>query len=460
MSIPGISYSPSGVINAYATARDVLTARPNGAPALNAAVSSYKAELSSIGVLQSALSTLQTVTKGLTGDGLKLFSATTSTPNIVSATTSTTSLSGVFALSVTALAQSQVLTSASQASATAAIGTGAATTIKLDFGTTTGATFTADPAKASKSITIDASNNSLQGIAGAINKANIGVKAAVAFDGVGYKLSLTSASGAASSLRIGVTGDSAVAGVLAYDPAGVKNLTQTTAAQNSLVSVNGGAAISSATNSVSGAIAGTTLSLTGVGTTNLTIGADTAAITAKINAFVTAFNASKVTLKSTAASTPAIANTVNAIANGLTSSASATPNGLSGTPYNSLAQIGITTQKNGALALDSAKLQAAIVANPSAVTSLFSNATSTGVANKIVAQTTDLLKAGGTLSSEVTSVNKAIASIEKSTEALARTLTTQAQGLVNQYSRLGLALNTYQTTASILTTQFGALPRF
>ena len=119
-----------------------------------------------------------------------------------------------------AQAQAQSLSAAGAASGTAPIGTGASTTVTLDFGTISGgtlnpatgkysgATFTADSTRAPTSLTLDASNNTLEGIRDAINgSAAMGVTASIADDGSGSatanRLVLTSnKTGETSSMRI------------------------------------------------------------------------------------------------------------------------------------------------------------------------------------------------------------------------------------------------------------------
>ncbi|REN05566.1 flagellar hook protein, partial [Mycobacterium tuberculosis] len=74
----------------------------------------------------------------------------------------------------------------------------------------TGSTFTADASQTAKSITIDPTNNTLEGIRNAINGAKAGVTATIVNDGSGSpnRLVLTStATGEKSSMRISVDGD-------------------------------------------------------------------------------------------------------------------------------------------------------------------------------------------------------------------------------------------------------------
>ncbi|MEN9866372.1 MAG: hypothetical protein RL748_1962, partial [Pseudomonadota bacterium] len=158
-----------------------------------------------------------------------------------------------------------------------------------------GASYTQDGNSASGSITIDGTNNSLQGIRDAINKGNFGVTATIVSDGstTPYHLVLSSSkTGANSSFRIstsGATADAAITDLLTYDPAGTQNLKQNTAAQSTKLTVNG-IAVSSNTNAISGAIQGVSLSVLKVGSSTVAVSRDTSAVKAGINAFVKAYN--------------------------------------------------------------------------------------------------------------------------------------------------------------------------
>ncbi|MDV7395006.1 flagellin hook IN motif-containing protein, partial [Arthrospira platensis SPKY1] len=85
-------------------------------------------------------------------------------------------------------------------------------------------TFTPNPDQTLKTVTIDATNNTLSGVMKAINDARIGVQASIVNDGGGYRLVLGStATGATNSLKITVDDgdgnptDLAGLSLLAYD---------------------------------------------------------------------------------------------------------------------------------------------------------------------------------------------------------------------------------------------------
>lgn len=254
-------------------------------------------------------------------------------------------------------------------------------------GSYSGAGFAQDGTQASAIVTLGAANQSLAGIRDAINKANIGVSASIVSDGsdTPYHLVLTSTkTGETSSMKItvsdasGGTADAGLSSLLTYDPAGTQSLTQTSAAQSTKLTVNG-IAVSSASNSVTGAIQGVTLALGGVGSTSVVISKNTTAVNTGVTAFVKAYNDLNTTIKgltSYDAETKAGGALLGdsgtlAIQTRLRQQLGKAVEGLGGS-LTTLSQVGISFQKDGSLALDSTKLQKAITENFADIAGLFS----------------------------------------------------------------------------------------
>ncbi|GAO35713.1 flagellar hook-associated protein 2 [Sulfuricella sp. T08] len=343
---------------------------------------SYQAKLSGYGSLGGALSSFQTALSGLTNlSKFQNFVATPADTTIMTASAASTAVPGTYSVTVGALAQAQTLRAAGQVSTTATIGAGTATTLTFQFGTFAAGAFTQDPAQATGSVTINSTNNSLQGIRDAVNAANIGVTATIINDGSAApnRLVLTSnKTGANSTMKItaGAGGDATVTGLLSYDPALVQSMTQTAAAQDASVTING-VAVSSASNLVTGAIQGVTLSLAKIGTTNLNVVRDTGSVQTAVQAFVKAYNDINSTLANLTAYNPttkqagpllgdsAVRNIQAQIRRTLSSPLA----GLSGS-LTTLSQIGVAFQKDGTLGLDATKLQSAITNNFNDIASL------------------------------------------------------------------------------------------
>ncbi|MES2319319.1 MAG: flagellar filament capping protein FliD [Pseudomonadota bacterium] len=357
---------------------------------------SYQTKLSGFGTLKGALSAFQTAVKGLSDiskfQGLK---ASAADATVATATATSAAVPGSYALKVTQLAQAQKLVAGGVASEIAPVGKGV---ISFDFGSITGGTYDAVTGKYTgasfatagtgvKTVTIDASNDSLAGVRDAINKAAIGVTATIVNDGSGtpYRLALSStATGAATSMKISVADtapDTGLSTLLNHDPAGTQGLAQKAAAQNSEFTVDG-IAISKASNSVTDVIGGVTLNLLKLNAdpTMVTIARDTAAVTTAVNDFVKAYNEiSKNFVDATAynASTKqaAILNGEASVRGmqGQVRAVLAAPVAGGASAFSRLSDIGVAIQKDGSLAVDATKLGNAITNNFADFAGLFAS---------------------------------------------------------------------------------------
>jgi flagellar hook-associated protein 2 len=359
----------------------------------------FLSKISAYGTVKGSLSSFQSAVNALSSPSLySAQSATSSDPAVLSGSASLLAGSGSYEITVNTLAKAQKLSSTAQVSTISTIGTGTPTTISFQFGTVSGgslvngvysgASFAADAAQATTTLTIDSSNNSLQGIRDAINRANVGVKATIVNDGAPgapFHLTLTSsATGAASTMKISASGgDPDVAALLSYDPAGVQNFTQTANAQNATLTIDG-QTINSASNTVKDAIAGVTLNLSkgGGATTTLSLSNNTAPVASAVSALVKAYNDTNSTLKKMTAYDPATKTggllhgdaTIIAIQTKLRATLATALSGMGGNTLTNITQLGVAFQKDGTLALDNTKLQAALDKNFGDFATLFTNA--------------------------------------------------------------------------------------
>ena len=355
---------------------------------------SYQSQLSAFGSIQGAVSSFQSAVSALSNiSKFQALSATPSDSSVLTASASSIAVAGTYAINVTNLAQSQKLAAAGQASSTAAIGGAGATTLTFDFGAIaggalgsngkyTGATTFTSNGNGAKTVNIDATNNSLQGIRDAINAANIGVTATIVNDGSAtpYRLTLTSSNiGKTNSLKISVAGDLAISNLLAQDPAGTQNMAETVTAQNTDLTVDG-VPVSKTSTSISDVIQGVTLNVQKVTTTpvSVTVARDTSTISNSVTGFVKAYNDLNKTLKdfsSYNATTKQAAIlqgdfTVRSLQSQLHAVLNTPISNNSGT-LTTLSQIGVSIQKDGTMALDQNKLNTAISSNFSSIASLF-----------------------------------------------------------------------------------------
>jgi flagellar hook-associated protein 2 len=155
-------------------------------------VSSDNSEISALGQIGGSLSSLESSLTQLQTDATTTpLSATASADAPFTASVAGTPLSGTYNVSVNSLAAAQVSASQGYTSDTSTVGTG---TISITLGGNT------------SNIDINSSNDTLDGVAAAINQANIGVTAQVVDTGLPadpYRLQITSNStGTASAFTV------------------------------------------------------------------------------------------------------------------------------------------------------------------------------------------------------------------------------------------------------------------
>jgi flagellar hook-associated protein 2 len=340
---------------------------------------SFNAKLSAYGSVQSVLGTLQSAARALaTPQKFAAATAKMADTSIAGASAGAGAATGSYGIEVQALAQAQKLRTGAFASSASTVGTG---TLTIEFGAYSGGAFTLNPDKSAQTITIAAGQDSLAAVRDAINAADAGVQANIVNDGSGERLVIASRdSGAANSLRITVNdadgnhGDAAGLSRLAYDASigGSSQLVESVAAQDAVMVIDG-ITVTRASNSVSGAIEGVTLSLAKAApgtTTTLTVARDVDGMKAAVDAFVKAYNDAAAALAKLSAydaetRTAAVLQgdaALRSVQSRLRAALGAAVEFAGG--YESLSALGIAVQRDGSLLADSAKLRAAL-ADPS-----------------------------------------------------------------------------------------------
>jgi len=425
---------------------------------------SVTAEISAVGTLQSALSTFQSSLSALdTPQAFGTESATSSNTAAFTATAGSDAVLGSYSVSVTQLAQAQQLVSTAFAGgSSAATGTG---TLQLSLGGT------------SFSVTVNSSDDTVAGIAGAINSAtgNPGIEASVVTGTDGAHLVLTSSlTGASNTIQVSETDGGTGLSNFTYGTGNTANYTQQSAPQDAEFSI-AGVAYTSASNTVTDALSGITLSLTGTTTTTssgtttntpatLTVATNTSSIISNIQAFVSAYNTMQSSLASlgsydsaTSTAGPMMGNPLLlGIQNELNSALYSIVDTGSST-YDSLASIGITTNSDGSLSLNQATLSTALSADYSAVSQLFSG--TSGVATALNTQITSDLGSGGPIATTSQTLVQQENSLTQQSDQLQQQMNALSASLTQQYSSLNTLLSSLQTTSSYLTQAFASLPQ-
>lgn len=426
---------------------------------LQAQASTIQTKISAFGALKSHVSNLGDVAARLaTASNWAPLKVESSSATALTATVSSGAAPGRHTLTVGRLAQSQVLSSTAHASSTSVVGTG---TLKLEIGKTENGMFTPRSGSTAVAVNITSANQTLAGVRDAINAAKAGVTASIVQGSEGARLVLRGADGAESSMRVtasdadGNATDAAGLSSLAYDPAATagagRNMTQGQAAQDALLKIDG-IDVSSATNTVTGALEGVTLQLRQVATEPVTVDVinDTAALRKNVNDFVGAYNALNKLLQAQTQADPSGASrgalqadsTAVSLLNGLRTMLRGTVGGLE--DPNSLAAAGIELQKDGSLTVSEKKL-APLLEKPAQLAALFSrsgeaDARGFGVRFKAWAET--LAGASGPLAARTEGLQRSITGNRKQQDAVEDRLARTEARLRAQYQRLDTQMST------------------
>ncbi|AIV49645.1 flagellar hook-associated family protein [Burkholderia pseudomallei TSV 25] len=470
--ISGSTGNSSMDVNSLVTA--LVNAKTAGqSAALSTSIATDQTTLSALGTLKAALTALQAGIGSLSDGTLTQKFTATATGTGLTATTGAGAVAGSYSVAVAQIATSQTLSSGAF-NATQQLGTG---TLTLSVG------------GKSTSISIDSTNNTLSGIAAAINSAsnNPGVTATIVTGTDGAHLVLRSAStGAANVINVGVSnlsGDNGLSSLAVTSTAsttggqstirsgGSVAWSQSTSAQDAEFTV-GGIAASSASNAVSGAIAGVTLNLTqaAVGATQtLNVTTDTTAQATAITNVVNLYNTVITTMSSLSSLSGAGTSsqsagpllgdsTLNMIRNSLARVVGAGVT--TGGSTTSLASIGIkfadgssSSQTDGALTIDTAKLNAALQNSPSTVAALFNS--TNGIGAQLNTTIQNYVQTGGVFDTRSNALNQDLKSLAQQQTRLA----SYASQLTSQYNAQFTALNTLMaqmnSNSNYLTQLFG-----
>lgn len=348
-------------------------------------------KISAFGQIKSLVSTLSDTLGKLTSvTGWNAVNATSSNSSAVSVSAVGGTLPTTFNVEVSVLAKAKATASAAVLPVGGAVGAGTLTFTPVS-GTAVDVAVTA--------------TDTVSDVASKINGANAGVTATVLSDASGERLLLRSNStGVSGGFTLSVADDDGNNA----DAAGLSRLvvgtTTTTAATDAAATVNG-IPVTSSTNTFSTTVSGVTFNALQVTTApvEISISKSTTDIQKNIDAFVAAYNAINDVLNEATkydAATKGAGllqgdSTALALQNSLRSAIQSVTTGSS--VFTRLTDVGITQQRGGNLAVDSAKLSAAL-ANTDELKNMFRSTgggAADGVAVKIKAVTTSLLSSSG-----------------------------------------------------------------
>ncbi|HET6433842.1 flagellar filament capping protein FliD [Dyella sp.] len=395
------------------------------------------ATLTGLASLSSALSSLQSsLTKLTTTSTFASFGATLADSTIGSTATLASAQPGNYSLVVSNLAAAQKRSSDAYAK-TAAIGAG---NLTLSVG-------------AKSSTLAIGATDTVADIAAKINGAsdNHGVTATVVNGASGAQLLLSSSqTGVANGFSVSTDGGSS-SGLAAL--ATKLNTSGANEAKDALISLDG-IDITSASNSVSGAIDGVTLNLSAPGSTTLTVTRDTSVASKAVQGFVDAYN-SYVKTVGTLSSYDKDSGQAGILLGDTTLGSvqrqisSLLGSKVAGNSIGSLASLGITRSADGTLALDSAKLAATLQSNPSGVQDLFAGPG--GYAKRLNSALDSFTASGGIIGTRQQSLTASLSRLNTQQSQLDARLSVYEQQLRDQYAALDTLMSRLNNTSSYLT---------
>jgi len=399
-----------------------------------------QSDTAGINQIQTDVGTLQTALQAL-GDpvgAIASMTASSSDASVVNATAAPGTAAGSHVVVVNNVATTASWYSDSVATSSTALTPGSFT---LQVGTGTATT-----------ITIGNGTNTLDELASYINTQNLGVSASVINDSSGSRLAIVSnSSGAANGITIG-----AASGL---------TFTQASAGQDASLTVDG-IPIDSASNTITGAVAGLTLNVLGSAPgvqVNVTVTPNATQAAQAVNAFVSAYNTAvgdvntQYTVSASNQEGPLAGDsTVQILQNSLLSIAgySGGGNGVS-----TLADLGISMNKDGTLTVDNATLSNTIQNNFAAVQNFMQGTSSNGFAsflNNTLNTLTD--PTTGAFSVDLQSMSSQNADLQTQINNFQTYLNNQRTLLTNEYNDADIALQQIPEEEAQLNAELGYPP--
>lgn len=415
-----------------------------------AVLQSQASDLTTINTALTNLATAVTALSDPTG-ALAAQSATSSSPDILTASALTTAAAGNHTIVVSNLASAgSVYTTDFAGGANTSILANNASTGEIDL-----QVGGANPVP----IAITAgSNDTLSTLAAYINNQNLGVNASVITDANGSRLALISQNtGTPGALAITANNTS-----LSFNaPAGGTNASLTL----------DGIPYSSTTNTITGAIPGVTLNLASAAPdtpVQLTIGPDAQAASTAITNFVNAYNQVTADINQEFTVNPANGTQgplgsdsgLRALQSSLLNDVTYSVTGNSGLV--NLSSLGINLNNDGTLTVGTAPngqtLSQVLSANPAAFQTFFQNSTQTGFADSFNADLTNLTDpVQGVLNLDLAQNKSQQTDLSTSISNFETNLTIEQQQLTTEYSQVNAALQSYPLLLQQVTETLGTL---
>lgn len=425
-------------------------------------------KISAIGQFKSALSSFETALKKLNSASLyQQRAAVSADESIFTVTAGSRSVAGNYDIQVLGLAQGSKVSLAGVDSADTVIGTG---TLNIKIG------------DESLDVEIAEGKDTLAGIRDAINAAGKeqGLSATIVTDpggDGGSRLVLSStATGVGKDISVTASGSAGLA-VLEFPasaaaPEGDRAPRMLTAASDARFSIDG-IMMSSASNTIDNAIEGVSLTLKAAQSADdlaagktlaLTVSEDLEAVKNSVTEFVDSYNKLMNTIGSLTKVTPGAGEgapsagalvgdaSVRSFVNNMRSELSSQ----SGGEIRILADLGITTERDGTLKLDSAKLDKVLEDGTDKLSTFFAG--ENGLMSRLESRVKPYTQTGGLLDNRNTALQSTIADVRDQREALERRTASLESRLLAQFNAMDSMVGQLMGTSNYLTGILDSLP--
>lgn len=402
-----------------------------------------QAKVSTLAQARSDLDGFADSLAGLTSGGTLRSQPVTLNDSAISVTANAGTLLGNYAgeIVVSSLARAQTSYSGYVGSATAPVGQGG---MKLTVGGTDYA------------VAVDASNDSLNGLAGAINATGSGVRASIINDAGQYRLVLKGESGAAKAFVL--TADAGAAPGLAQFASAAMTTGQT--ASDAAFTVDG-VAYTRATNSFGDVVPGMTILLKTadpLAAISISAARPTDALKQTLADFVSVFNTMQKDVQAARLANngnPALRAFERQLGGFVSQPIT------SGADIRSLSDVGISTNKDGTISLNLTRLDVVLRDNPDAVEAMFNpprdnirnEATDPGIASALDALRDAAVASNGTLEQVRASLQRATDTIVTSRKRMEAREDAYRARLEKQFAGMDARIGALKATQSYLEQQ-------
>lgn len=442
ITIPGLGTG----LDTTAIIRSLVSTRQDPITALQSRQTNVNSASTTISNFSSKLSALATAARALdTSDEFNATSATSSdTASLVASSTGGIA-TGSFDVQISQLAKEQRTRSNTFASSADALGVSG--TLAFTIGAGSPVSFAVS------------STDTLTDVANRISSSGARLSASVIYDGSNYRMLVRGLdSGASNTISFDESGLSGPALGLSTPANTYQN------AQNALFTVDG-ISMSRSTNQVTGAVPGVTLALvkTTASSVSVTVATDPSALKTKVQAFVSAYNDvvnsghSAAGYGSSKATNPVLSGD-RAIRGSLDRLSPLIASSVSGTSgaYTTLASVGIKLQNDGTLRFTDSTFNAALAADPRAVSKLFVTDTSigaTGIMSSFGSTIDNLTNTGSLVRTRLDGLSSESRRISTDITKKQLDLSNYSESLTRQFASLESQVGRYK---ALLDTKIGA----